>query len=78
MFITTYYEEHHAVKLIVCTGMGGWGGGGLIKKILHTDRAALNPLPHGGRTYLPNSSLHANSYKSSEGMVSSKIRYSSS
>ncbi len=38
----------------------------------------FNPLPHGGRTYWPITSLHANFSKSSEGKVSSKIRYSSS
>jgi hypothetical protein len=76
-FITTYYEENQESLVCFVHRYGGWVG--IIKKILHTDRAVLfNPLPHGGRTYLPISSWHANSYKSSEGMVSSKIRYSSS
>ena len=38
----------------------------------------FNPLPHGGRPFWPNTSLHANYSKCAEGKVSSKNRYSSS
>jgi hypothetical protein len=43
-----------------------------------SSEVGLNPLPHGGRPFWPSTSLHANSSKSAEGKVSSKIRYSSS
>ena len=43
-----------------------------------TQAIPINPLPHGGRTFRPSTCLHANSSKSTEGKVSSKIRYSSS
>ncbi len=59
----------------------GPGGHWFMKKNLKEKiscQPPFNPLPHGGRTYWPITSLHANFSKSSEGKVSSKIRYSSS
>ncbi len=41
-------------------------------------RENINPLPHGGRTFWPITSSHANSSKCAEGKLLSKNRYSSS